>query len=305
MPPIVFQEDLGTGSKADAARGTVKAAVLKGDSKSHDLVIASCYDQKPYYMQSHSCSDITWDTITKRVYSMSEQQKIDFGFLRLNLSNEYNYEMNDNDIADQYRLHYRMMRFQRNYKWWWALWIWAVEVCIVNAYLMMKRYCELKGVKVPYDHHDFHEAIALAFLDRDNQFGNHWPRREAAGQKRKAPVTPVTPSSRPTKAPRVDIKSVNTTLLHRLDPTFGHFPSGEADYNRVCQLHRFAHRQTTSTPKNMEQKGKRRKIDAIPDGARKNVFTCTGCSVNLCISCWKIFHTEKDLSTKFDAILRE
>jgi hypothetical protein len=43
-----------TGRAADAARGTVKAAVLKGDSRSSNLVVASCYDQKPFYMISHS-----------------------------------------------------------------------------------------------------------------------------------------------------------------------------------------------------------------------------------------------------------
>ena len=51
-PPCVFQEEK-TGKAAEAARGTVKAAVLKGDSRPHDLVIALCYNQKPFYMISH------------------------------------------------------------------------------------------------------------------------------------------------------------------------------------------------------------------------------------------------------------
>jgi hypothetical protein len=42
-PPCVFQEEK-LGKHADAARGTVKAAVLKGDSMSSDLVVALCYD---------------------------------------------------------------------------------------------------------------------------------------------------------------------------------------------------------------------------------------------------------------------
>ena len=44
----VLQEEL-TGKRADAARGTVKAAVLEGDSKSCQLIITSCYDQKPFF----------------------------------------------------------------------------------------------------------------------------------------------------------------------------------------------------------------------------------------------------------------
>ncbi len=42
-PPCVFQEEK-MGKAAKAARGTVKAAVLRGDSLSLDLVVASCYD---------------------------------------------------------------------------------------------------------------------------------------------------------------------------------------------------------------------------------------------------------------------
>jgi hypothetical protein len=47
----VFQEEKA-GRAANLARGTVKAAVLKGDGQSSDLVVALCYDQKPFYMIS-------------------------------------------------------------------------------------------------------------------------------------------------------------------------------------------------------------------------------------------------------------
>ena len=39
-PPCVYQEPM-QGKRADAVRGTVKAAVLKGDKESSDLVVAS------------------------------------------------------------------------------------------------------------------------------------------------------------------------------------------------------------------------------------------------------------------------
>ena len=58
VPPVVLQEELG-GKRADAVRGTVKVAVLKDDSESHDLLVASCYDQKPFYMISHSVQEVT------------------------------------------------------------------------------------------------------------------------------------------------------------------------------------------------------------------------------------------------------
>jgi hypothetical protein len=77
----VVQEDK-TGRAANAARGTVKAAVLKGDSRSSNLVVASCYDQKPFYMIAHSCKNVTWMPISKRVWSKALKQNVNFSFLR-------------------------------------------------------------------------------------------------------------------------------------------------------------------------------------------------------------------------------
>ena len=123
-PPCVIQEEK-TGKAAEAARNTVNAAILRGDSQSSDLVVASFYDQKPFYIISHSCENITWIPLSKKVWSSTLKKTADFTFLRWNLSDEYNYKMNDNDIADQLRLVYRFMRFQRNNKWWWALFLWG------------------------------------------------------------------------------------------------------------------------------------------------------------------------------------
>ena len=116
-PPCVLQEEK-IGKHADAARGTVKVAVLKGDSMSSDLVVASCYDQKPFYMISSKCDKVSWEPVTKKVWSSNLKANVNFTFLRWSLSHSYNYEMNDNDVADQLRLVYRIMRFQRNNKWW-------------------------------------------------------------------------------------------------------------------------------------------------------------------------------------------
>lgn len=110
MPPCVFQEEK-SGKQAEAARGTVKAAVLRGDSQSDNLIVASCYDQKPFYMVSHSAEEITWKVKTKKVWSASLKKEVDFKFLRFSLSHIYNYEMNDNDIADQLRLGYRISAY--------------------------------------------------------------------------------------------------------------------------------------------------------------------------------------------------
>jgi len=47
VPVMVLQEEL-KGKRADAVRGTLKVAVLKGDSKSCNLIVVSNYNQKPF-----------------------------------------------------------------------------------------------------------------------------------------------------------------------------------------------------------------------------------------------------------------
>ena len=65
--------------------------------------------------------------ISKRVCRKALMQNVDFSFLWWNLSDKYNFKMNDNDVANQLRLIYWIMRFQRNVKWWWALFLWGYE----------------------------------------------------------------------------------------------------------------------------------------------------------------------------------
>jgi hypothetical protein len=80
---------------------------------------------KPFYMVLSKCKKVTWEPITKKVWSSALKSNVNFTFLRWSLSHYYNYQMNDNDIADQLRLVYLIMHFQRNNKWWWALFIWG------------------------------------------------------------------------------------------------------------------------------------------------------------------------------------
>ncbi len=42
-------------------------------------------------------------------------------FLQFNVSQDYNFEMNDNDATDQLQLIYCFMKFQQYIKWWWVL----------------------------------------------------------------------------------------------------------------------------------------------------------------------------------------
>ena len=288
VSPCLLQEDV-KGKRAEEARGTVKLALLRGDSQSCDLVVGSCFDQKPFYMLSHYIPEVTWVVKTKKVWSRVLKREIDYKFLRWSLSHNYNYEMNDNDIADQLRLVYRMQRFQRNQKWWWSLWLWGFEVSIVNSYCMMKRYCEIKGVPRPYSHYEWREKIGNALLDPEGQ----WPKwmnrnRKATGKKRKEGEQ----LKRKPKMTAATLSPTKGALSMRLNPTVGHFPRvrvGKKD-NLVCQLHRTANRALF-------------KDNGIPSGARKEVYECSGCGVLLCIKCWEIYHTVPQLEKKYCTVL--
>ena len=80
--------------------GPLKVAVLKGDSKSRDLIVVSNYDQKPFYMVSHSIGTVTWLEKEKLLWSTSAMKNVVYQFLRCNVPDDYNFEMNDNGVAD-------------------------------------------------------------------------------------------------------------------------------------------------------------------------------------------------------------
>ncbi len=76
-------------------------------------------------MVSYSIECLTWVECEKKIWSHHHKKNVMFKFLFWNLSDDYNYKMNDNCIADKLWLVYCMMRFPLNEKWWWALFIWG------------------------------------------------------------------------------------------------------------------------------------------------------------------------------------
>jgi hypothetical protein len=224
------------------------------------------------------------------------KQNVNHTFLRWSLSDQYNYEMNDNDIADQLCLVYRIMRFQRNNKWWWALFLWGYEVSLVNSYICMKRYCELKGVPVPWMHHDWNEAVGYAHLDPIED----WPRKKS-GNGQPAKKQDNMTSATKKRAMQMDSMALSPTrgrLRIRLDETKKHMPVEPLLPNAACQLHRWAYKETNPVEK-MEKANKK------PSGSRSGVMRCETCEVNLCLKCWKTYYKKHRLKPLVFDILGE
>ncbi len=118
--PCIYQEEL-KGKATKRARGTVKAAVLMGDQCVSGIMVAFIIYQKPFYKISNVAREITWVKVLKKVWSDHLQKRVVMNFLCFCISDDYNFGMNDNNIADQLHLQYQMMRFSCNNKWWWTL----------------------------------------------------------------------------------------------------------------------------------------------------------------------------------------
>ena len=150
----------------------------------------------------------------------------------------------------------------------------------------MKGYCEIMGFQLPYSHHDFRQKIARAYLDPITRPSSNRKAPPSAGNKRKTPPNSL-------KAPRFSIhalspnggrigKRLDESLCHMLVPTTG---SGLM----YCQLHKWA----------AKEKGS----DRYPAGGQSQLMHCEACRVNLCVTCWKMYHTCRDLDKKIDTIL--
>jgi hypothetical protein len=122
--------------------------VLKGDKDMPDLVVVSVYGTKPVHFISTVCDCIEWVLKTKKVWNERKQRMENLRFLRLNVNDDYNKDMNAVDIADQLRNNYRFDHWLRNFKWWWSIFLWVFGVLLVNPYIVYTSVCDANGVPV-------------------------------------------------------------------------------------------------------------------------------------------------------------
>ena len=167
VPNCTIQDEVANKNLQEQVRGTTKAAVLEGDSECPDVVAFSVYDTKPVNFLSTACTSLHWKEKTKKVFSKDAGVMILMRFLRPNITDDYNHGMNNVDQADQLRGTYRFDRWMRKRKWWWAIWMWGVQLLLVNAYVLYKTSHLLiwKADKSKIlSQYDFRKSIVLAWF---------------------------------------------------------------------------------------------------------------------------------------------
>ena len=252
------------------------------------------YDSKPVYFLSTVIPEVKWTKINKKIYSKNLNRKVVLPFLRPNFVDEYNQDMNSMDRADQLRTNYSVGRGLRQRKWWWSVFLWGLDVAIVNAYLLYKSWYEMHGLK-PMSHYFFREKIALAWLDEEQYWPRRYSRRPKSNNKpdsksKKVHVSSSASSARMTRSVASSTLSTTGTVkvcrvLNQNSLTNGnfdkrlilsneytHLPAPALSKHSKCQLHKWSDKRT-----------------------RKQVAYCADCQVSLCIQCYKAFHTVLDL----------
>ena len=71
------------------------------DPECPDLICVSVYDTKPVHVMSSSTECVNWVTMQRNVYSAAANKMVTMEYLRLNLIDNYNQDMNSVDLADQ------------------------------------------------------------------------------------------------------------------------------------------------------------------------------------------------------------
>ncbi len=101
----------------EAARGTLKAAVLRVDPFCPDLCIISYYDSKVVYLMSTANQSCSWRVVKdQKVVDKLKKKVVKIQFLRHGMIDDYNNGMNHGDHSDQLRGTYRFDHWMRTRK---------------------------------------------------------------------------------------------------------------------------------------------------------------------------------------------
>jgi len=293
LPKSVIQDEVKNKVQQEKVRGTTKAAVLTGDPEAPDLVAFSVYDTKPVHFLSMACTGLKWIEKRKKVFDRESNKNVSMAFLRCEVTDTYNNGMNSVDIADQLRGTYRFDRWMRKRKWWWSIWMWGLQVLLVNAYLLYRSAhiiiwkTERKQI---LDQYKFREEIIKSWMDGDNED----ELQQDSRKRKRSEVTvdshsislrssTISESDVVVRGRRIDDKALdptNGTLKCHLDTDF-HFPIMQQSTNAPCGLCRWAMKEEVSRDKC--------RIRGV------HVSRCDKCNISLCLACFKPFHTISDV----------
>jgi hypothetical protein len=156
-----------------------------------------------------------------------------------------------------------------------AIWMWGVQVLLVNAYVLYKTthlYMWKKNKKSLMSHYEFRRQIALAWLLVE---GETW---SASKQIRTISdmSTATTSSNKSRKVSAASLDPNNGTLRMRLDDD-QHFPVISTNKRPCCSLCHWV----------KEEKDTKNHL---------GIVACDKFRVSFCINCFKPFHTMSSVS---------
>ena len=90
--------------------------------------------------------------------------------------------MDSADRADYMRKSYTLKQNQRQRKWWWSLFLWALDIAMVNSYLLDKSYHKMHQLEYMYNY-KFREEVFLAWMDSEFYWTRRYSSRKRQRQK--------------------------------------------------------------------------------------------------------------------------
>jgi len=171
-------------------------------------------------------------------------------------------------------------------KWWWAIWLWGVQVLVINAYVLYKTAHEVlwrtKKEKL-MSHFEFQKMIALTWITQEcyPQSGVSSKRSMTTvkrEKKRNEDMDNSIAMSSNNKATRVNNSMLDPThgtlKIQLSDDSHWHVHSTAKD--AICSLHQWA-------------------LGCARTKHHNSIMHCDHCNVNLCLVCFKIFHNISDV----------
>jgi hypothetical protein len=300
---------------------------------------------------------IEWITKSRKMWNQAVQALVSVEFLRLNINNDYNREMNDVDISDHLRTIYEFDHWLRNKKWWWAIFLYAMGVLLTNAYLVYCSVLEEAGVerRLRKTHYQFLLDVATSWIDLKEPDIRDVFKASAKHIKRAATVAAsasttdnaddntATPSStsnnRRRSRPQSDTISPDhdddnddfvvasptrktQKIANSVTPRATETPlsSGSSPAVLHCipvrdsslhpdkgglrdRLNHYGNFHGPTPPKNKSARCALHCWFNRNWQVMQGVVCCRHCQVHLCIDCFELFHTERDLVQKKESLM--